>query len=166
MAKQITKLEQTRLFKQKAMLEQELNEARVKLNIAKGHGDLSENAEFDTAKAEVETLSEALKAVNIKLKADVIDSWTFTLKPVGASDIPDTEFKVELGTVDTLPFDFMSATERSGIVTRSSKLGAELVRYLELRNTNRAITKIGYVDNKQIKRNFMVLSVQSSADDA
>ena len=68
---------------------------------------------------------------------------------------------MELGTVDTSPFDF-NGSERRGIVTRSSKLGAELVRYLELSTTNRATNVIGYIDNKQIKRNFEILEVQKS----
>lgn len=163
MAKQITKLEQTRLYERKAELERMLDEAREKLNIAKGHGDLSENAEFDTAKAEVETLTDALKQISIKLKAEVVDSWTFRLKPIGATDIPDAEFEVELGTVDTSPFDF-SSSDRRGIVTRSSKLGTELLRYLELRDKNRAVSTIGYIDNKQIKRTFEVISARNSSE--
>lgn len=161
MAKQITKLEQTRLLEQRAQLEQELFAARERLNAARSEGDISENSEFDTAKAELETFTESLKKVNIKLKSEVVDSWTFRLRPIGATDIPNVEFEVELGTVDTLPFDFNSS-DRRGIVTRSSKLGVELVRYLELMQTNRAITTIGYIDNKQIKRTFEILGVQKS----
>lgn len=177
MAKIITKTEKDRLLREREQTLQALKEARVRLAEAKAKGDLSENAEYDTAVNEIEQYSNIINAIDTKISsADVISSKVFIVIINSFHDNRDIAFKVELGTVDTLSFDLDAIEGQDiekikqldplavsalpeGIVTVHSKLGGCLDR-LNF-DTNKGWQTFSYIDNKQTKRTFMASLVSS-----
>lgn len=176
MANKITKAELEQLQGNLKEYQDKLKDARERLVISKKQGDLSENAEYDSAVNDIEMYTNVIKGINAKLAAvELVESWSFVLE-MTTHDNKTIQFKTVLGEMDTVPFDigalssdktsiFNSGTSvfelgvNTGIVTKRSKLGSNLVKYTA--NPDTAINStFSYVDNRQHKLTFKILDIK------
>ncbi len=162
MAKQITQTERKRLEADRAVYAEKFQKAKESFLVNKAEGDISENAGYDAAVADMEMYGQELARIDAKLKsAEVIDSWMFKLRLV-EPDKHETVFDIELSTNDTISFDFDAPGPWQGAVTKYSKLGAQLDRLSSNARTPEDLVgqKFSYIDNKQNKQSFTILEAR------
>ncbi len=109
-----------------------VNEARPevseKIKVARGFGDLSENAEYDAAKNEQAEIEQEIKEINEKLtKVQIIDTEKLSKKKVGIGStvvIYDYDFEEEC------EYKIVGASEvnlEEGKISNESPLGIALI---------------------------------------
>ncbi len=154
-------------------------EARTRLAEASKQGDISENAEFDAAKADITMYSNTIQNIQRNLKsAKIIPTWRFKLR-MSADGYPEQTavFNIILTetTVRAIPLfksDSVQGTsvfssgennsEECGMVTTQSKLGSFLSKFTSADSINATFK---YIDNKQVARTFTILeAVKETAD--
>lgn len=153
-------------------------EARARLTEASKQGDISENAEFDAAKADITMYSNTIQNIRHNLKsARIIPSWRFKLRMSANSQQKQSViFNVILTetTVRAIPlfeagdakntevFSSTDISEDCGMVTKQSKLGSFLSKFTSTDSVNATFK---YIDNKQVTRTFTILeAVEETAD--
>lgn len=93
MAKQITRSEKEKLEKKLAYLEKEgRDDIAAKLQEARSHGDLSENAEYDEARNDQAKLEEEIAQLKLELDSvEVVDDSTFKRGVVHTGSVVEIE---------------------------------------------------------------------------
>ena len=180
MAKTITKTEKERLLRDRDIANKAMQEARTRLVAAKAEGDISENAEYDTAINEIEQYSHVIEDIDAKImSATVIPSRVFIVIMDSSDGDAGKAFKVELGSVDTLSFDINTIRDQNitkiknfdpieianlpeSVMTVHSKLGSHLDK---LSNTAAGSWHtFSYIDNRQTKRTFTVSLISAGEE--
>lgn len=152
-----------------------LEEASARLAEARKQGDISENAEFDAAKADIAMYSKVIQNLQQRLAlsqdAEKIPAWQFTLE-MSDDRYPGEhplEFTVILTetTVRAKPFFESDKTavfssdgnslDDCGMVTKQSKLGSFLSKFTSEDSAGKTFK---YIDNKQVPRTFTIREVK------
>ena len=105
MSKTITVFEWRKFNADLVNAEHSLADAKQRLSLSRSEGDLSENAEFDTARKDVAMFSSYIADIKSKLKdATVVDSVLFKLK-IAIQNAETVDANILLGNTSADPYD-------------------------------------------------------------